>query len=195
MYLYDIALSYASEQERYVSRVYEFLKLHGLSVYFAPGNQEDITAENLVQVFYPIFHDQSMMIAAFVSKEYLKKDWTRQEVSIALTRSREEKRNCLIPICFGAARVPGMDPDIHYLNAEKSEAEIAYFLAEKVKRRKKEFAAATVPSEKSGVDGSRKDCTFSPVVHAGGDVYITQASEIKNSNIQCGQMRKHKKGK
>lgn len=125
-YQYDVAVSYASEQERYVSRVCKILEKENLEVFFAPNREEEFIGRDMITEFYDIYRYKSMYVACFVSEEYLKKDITMHEAKVATLREKEEKRNCLIPICWGNARLPGLDPDINFLNADRlREVEVA----------------------------------------------------------------------
>lgn len=186
MYKYDIALSYAGEQEAYVSDVRTLLELKGLSVYFAPAPdcQENLLGKNMLAEFYSIFHDQCLLMAAFVSAEYLQKRWTMEEAAIGRMRSREENRNCLIPVYFGDARLPDFDPNIGFRTADKPAAETAHYLAEAVRERKREIGA--------------KESAYTPtppvpdpapfpgrIVITGSNANVTVADSIANSNVQC----------
>lgn len=125
-YQYDVAISYASEQEQYVSRVYKILKMERISVFFAPNREEEFLGRDMITEFYEIYRYKSRYVACFISEEYLKKDITMHEAKTDLLRQKEEKRNCLIPVCWGTARLDGLDPDIHYLNGDRlREVEIA----------------------------------------------------------------------
>lgn len=183
MYKYDIALSYAGEQKAYVSRVCRILKMKGLSVFFADDQQEELTGIDMTTKFYDVFHNQCFLIAAFVSDEYLKKDITMHEATIGKMRSREEKRNCLIPVYFGEARLPDFNPDINYLSAKKPEAEVAYYLAAAVELHKKQVYSET--------EDGKKTCRSDIINHVNNTVnfygnsgQLIQAESIKDCNIQ-----------
>lgn len=129
-YTYDIAISYASEQERYVSRVCKILEKERIKAFFAPNREEEFVGRDMITEFYEIYRYKSMYVVCFISEEYLKKDITMHEAKTALLRQKEEKRNCLIPVCWGTAWLDGLDKDINYLNADRlREVEVA----EKVK--------------------------------------------------------------
>lgn len=127
---YDVAISYASEQEQYVRRVAKILEKENLVVFYAPNREEEFLGKDMIVEFYQIYRYDSMFVVSFISDEYLKKDFTMHEAKTALLREKEEKRNCLIPVClgnsWGDARVLGLDSDIHYLNGDRlKEVEVA----------------------------------------------------------------------
>lgn len=180
---YDIAISYASENRDYVARVVRILELEGFSVFFAEQNQEMLTASNLLETLYPIYKWDSLFIAAFISESYLKKDYTMQEASIALTRSREERRNCLIPICFGNARLPDLNPDIVYLSGEKKESETAYYIAQVVRGYRRNSGNAPSPNpDIPPVSKPPSGRTFSNFVMGDNATIIQSQGDI------CGQI-------
>ncbi len=123
---YDVAISYASEQTQYASRLADILKRQGLNVFFAPKEQSVIVGENMAGAFNDIFRKQSLLTVLLISEEYIGKDWTMQELSAALDRNNSVDYCCIIPITFGRARTPKLDPDIAYIDADQSNpAEVA----------------------------------------------------------------------
>jgi len=115
---YDVAISYASEQERTVSRVVSILKMDGFRVFFAPDRESEFTAEDMIAQFYRIYRYESRYVAAFVTEDYLRKDITMHEAKTAMLRRREEGRSCLIPIYFEKAMLPGLNPDINFIRGD-----------------------------------------------------------------------------
>lgn len=125
-YKYDVGISYASEQERYVTRVAKILEKENLRVFFAPNREEEFLGRDMITEFYDIYRYESMFVACFVSRDYLDKDITMHEAKTAMLREKEEKRNCLIPVYFGGSRLKELDPDIHFLDADRlREVEVA----------------------------------------------------------------------
>lgn len=117
-FVYDVAISYASEQERTVSRVVNILTAEGFKVFFAPNRESEYIADDMIARFYRIYRYESRYVAAFVTEEYLHKDITMHEAATAMLRQQEEGRNCLIPIYFERAVLPDLDPDIHYIRGD-----------------------------------------------------------------------------
>lgn len=123
---YDLAVSYAGEQEKLVSRVSKILETDGFKVFFAPEQESEFIAEDMITRFYRIYRYESRYVAAFVTEEYLRKDITMHEAATARLRRKAEGRNCLIPIYFGDVELPHLDLDIHYIRGDGlREVEIA----------------------------------------------------------------------
>jgi len=117
-FAYDVAISYAGEQERMVSRVASILEADRFKVFFAPDRESEYIAEDMIARFYRVYRYESRYVAAFVTEDYLRKDITMHEAATAMLRRREEGRNCLIPIYFGKAVLPRLDPDINYIRGD-----------------------------------------------------------------------------
>lgn len=117
-FTYDVAISYAGEQKEIASRVANILRADHFKVFFAPDRESEYIAEDMIAQFYRIYRYESRYVAAFVTEDYLRKDITMHEARTAMLRRQEEGRNCLIPIYFGKAALPRLDPDIHYIQAD-----------------------------------------------------------------------------
>lgn len=125
-FAYDVAISYASEQERTASRVVSILRADNFKVFFAPDRESKYIAEDMIAQFYRIYRYESRYVVAFVTEEYLRKDITMHEATTAMLRRKEEGCNRLIPIYFGDARLQHLDPDINYIRGDgQREVELA----------------------------------------------------------------------
>ena len=87
---YDVALSYAGEQERLVSRVAKLLEAEGLRIFFAPYRDDVFIGEDMYARFYQIYRYQSRYVAAFVTADYLRKEITMHEAATAMLRRRDD---------------------------------------------------------------------------------------------------------
>lgn len=129
-FLYDVALSYAGEQEKLVGDVAKILEAEGLKVFFAPDCSSAFLGENMLSQFYRIYRYESLYVAAFVTKNYVRKEITLHEATTAMLRRKEEGRSCLIPIRFDGAVLPRLDPDLNYLPGDGL---LAVELADKIR--------------------------------------------------------------
>ncbi len=81
----DFALSYAGEEEDIAGEVKSRLRERGYSVFFAAENQPYLVGENGESVFQEVFINAKQVIV-FISKNYMKKSWTRYEWDIIRKR-------------------------------------------------------------------------------------------------------------
>ena len=130
-YKYDVALSYASEQRDTVRRVKKILEADGLHVFYDETNGGELIAQDLYTRLYQVFRYESRYTAVFVSADYLRKDWTMEEADAAMFHNRDVGRNCIIPVCFGDADLPDLDPDIYRIHAD---GKTAVWIAEQIRR-------------------------------------------------------------
>lgn len=95
---FDVALSFATEDQKLVEQVYDYLRAEGLRVFFAPSleGQAVLSGKNQRQIFYQIFGWEARYAALFVSKNYLRREVPMEEARIALFK--REGSGTAIPI-------------------------------------------------------------------------------------------------
>lgn len=132
---FKIALSFATEEQKLVEKVYHYLKAENISVFFAPSLecQALLSGENQREVFYSIFGLKSEYVALFVSKNYIVKDVPMEEANIAF--SKHSSDGMVIPIYLDGAPLPPDMFDPRSTNYFKSNnpAAIASHLSAKIK--------------------------------------------------------------
>ncbi len=115
-YEYDIAFSYASEQEPFVLRVAKLLDEMGIKVFVKPFEEQRFLAKDLHRETYKIYALSCRFIACFISKEYWAKEIPRHEFSVGINRIKKEKRICMIPVMMDETRPASLDPSIVYID-------------------------------------------------------------------------------
>lgn len=67
---FEIALSYATEDQNLVEKVYHYLKAEQVNVFFAPSKEGQVflSGKNQREAFYSIFGKNARYVALFVSK-------------------------------------------------------------------------------------------------------------------------------
>lgn len=103
---FNIALSFATENQPLVETVYNYLKGQDFRVFFAPSQegQAFISGKNQRQVFYRIFGLEAEYAALFVSKEYVRKKVPMEEARIALIN--RVGKGTVIPIYLDGTPLP-----------------------------------------------------------------------------------------
>lgn len=126
---YDVAISYSGRQTPFVSRVSRLLKQEGFRVFFAPDCEEEFLAQDMILVFHEIYRRRCLYVAAFISEDYLKSDICMSEISSALLRSKDENRNCLIPVSMAdkplkdlleGHPIHALNSDIHHIDVHSA---------------------------------------------------------------------------
>lgn len=135
-YEFDIALSFATENQELVEKVYHYLRAYKLSVFFAPSDEAQpfLTGRNQSEAFYDVFAIKSKYVALFVSKFYVYKDIPQEEANIAFIAHGDSGR--VIPIYIDGTELPRSLINLKERNYFQSNnpAMIAKHLATKVKQ-------------------------------------------------------------
>lgn len=151
-YAYDVALSYATENEELVEKVYYYLKGEGLSVFFAPSREAQIvlSGKNQREIFYSIFGLKSEYVALFVSKNYIIKDTPMEEAQIAFAK---HDSGFVIPIYLDDSKLDKsiLDPKkINYFESNNA-AEIANHIASKINQAKESQKSKIIKNDTKNV--------------------------------------------
>ena len=132
-YEFDIALSYAGEQQAFVERVAEELDYRGIRVYFDKFDQANLWGTDLREHFANLFQHECRYCIVFSSQEYATKMWPSFEMQNAIERVMSDKRAYILPIKFDDTIVPGIPYTTGYLDARKfTPVEISQFAAQKL---------------------------------------------------------------
>ena len=161
-YKYTIALSFATEDQRIVEKVYHYLKAEKLSVFFAhaPECQIELSGKNQREVFYEIFGLNSEYVALFVSNNYINRDVPMEEASIAFAKHSSD--GSVIPIYLDGTPLPLniLNPKSTNYFKSNNPAAIASHLASKIKPTNyanKETFVSEEPDNVMNIKGNRAD--------------------------------------
>lgn len=130
-----IALSFATEQQDLVEKVYHYLKAEGINTFFAPSTEGQIllSGENQREIFYNIFGLNSEYVALFVSRNYVVREVPMEEARIAF--AKHGANASVIPVYVDGTSLPAelFDPkETNYFRSDNP-AEIAAHLASKIR--------------------------------------------------------------
>lgn len=135
-YKYDVALSFAGEQRKYVEEVAYYLKEHDIKVFYDYFERVKLWGQDLVTKLETIYSYESMYCAIFISSDYIKKDWTCHECAAAAQRmlkNRTKNVEYILPIKFDSTKVPGILETTAYVDANTfSPEDIGRMIREKV---------------------------------------------------------------
>ena len=134
-YRYDIALSYAKENEELVDAVYHYLKAENITAFFAPSPEAQtiLSGKNQREVFYRVFGIEAEYAALFVTKDYVAKKVPMEEAKIAFSKHSGDGK--VIPIYLDGTPLPRtlFDPNSTNYYCSSNEAEIASLLANRIR--------------------------------------------------------------
>lgn len=169
---FDIALSFATENQPLVDEVYHYLRAEGYNVFFAPSpeGQAFISGKNQNQIFYQIFGWDAEYVALFVTKDYIGKKVPMKEASIALTK--RAGNDTVIPIYLDGAELPTelFDPKQRNYYRSSNAVAIAAHLADRCRP----SASRTAPLSS----------TPQPIPQSAGGMYVSGNTAQKQAFIQ-----------
>jgi hypothetical protein len=132
---YDIALSFATENQELVEKVYYYLKAEKVNAFFAPSLEAQIflSGKNQSEAFYNIFGMEADYVALFVSKDYINKPTPMEEAGIAFGKHGND--GTVIPIYIDETSLPAdlFNPKKTNYFKSNNPVEIANHLVAKVK--------------------------------------------------------------
>jgi RES domain-containing protein len=113
---YIVALSFAGEQREYVQDVADYLRRHGVGVFFDAYELARLAGRDLETELKTIYGTQSSCTVVFVSDAYKRKQWAQLELRCALEASREGQA-ILVPVRLEDTDLAELPSTISYVNA------------------------------------------------------------------------------
>jgi hypothetical protein len=108
-YEYDIAISYAREDQRLAACIAENLRIMDASVFYDEYYENNYLGKSLSGVFKEIFGEKSRLVICLLDKVYQDKIWTTFEKECYLPRVRDAE---VIPILLDNTVFVGIPSDI-----------------------------------------------------------------------------------
>lgn len=130
---YDIVLSFAGEDRKYVERVAMNLRSHGVSVFYDTFEEAKLWGKDLAEHLDLVYRRSGDYCVVFISKHYAEKMWTRHERRSALARALEERREYILPARIDTTQLPGIPPTVGFIPiAKKRASSLAKLILEKL---------------------------------------------------------------
>ena len=121
-YKYDVALSFAGEDRKYVEEVALFLKKKNIAVFYDYFEEEALLGKNLISYLEEIYTNKSKYCVVFISQYYVQKEWTCYESAAAMVRllnSNMKQKEYLLPVKFDETKVSGVLSTIGFIDGKK----------------------------------------------------------------------------
>lgn len=149
-YKYDVAISYQNEIEDTAAKIADYLRRENLQVFFAPERQLEILSENLHEVLYDTYKNQSLIRLLLVSDLYLTSEWTQLEKRVSQAENPSDMKRRIVVDYTVNQELPKDLKKLVYIDGNKLyEDEIASLVSQRVKDLKNENEEQT-KSEKGG---------------------------------------------
>jgi hypothetical protein len=141
--VYDVALSFAGEDRKYVQKVANFLVRTGLRTFYDQHETIQLWGKNLYDHLNAVYSDKARFVVIFISKSYKAKLWTDHERRSAQARAFRERREYILPARFDSTKLPGIFETVGYVDLRTlSPNEFAELI-----RKKCDSTAAYTPAE------------------------------------------------
>lgn len=113
---YDVVLSFAGEDRKYVELTAKYLKSKGVKVFYDNYETVDLWGKDLYQHLDNIYQNKGKYAVIFISESYSKKLWTNHELKSAQARAFSENEEYILPARFDETEIPGIRKTVGYLS-------------------------------------------------------------------------------
>jgi tetratricopeptide (TPR) repeat protein len=129
---YDVAISYAGEDETLAKAIYRHLRARDVNAFFAPARTSYLWGKD-DREFERIYGPGSRFVMPLISADYARKEWTRLEFRAARREARNRKQESILPVRVDNTPLPGLRKKTVFLDSRRHSAkQIAAFLIEKL---------------------------------------------------------------
>ncbi len=138
-YEYDLVLSFAGEDRKVVERIYKILMREKIRVFYDKAEQASLWGKDLYQHLQSVYRDRARFCVVFISKNYVKKRWTKHELKQAQARAFNESIEYILPIRLDSTEVPGLNMTTGYVELGRGDvSSVVALLLDKLGRKKME---------------------------------------------------------
>jgi len=114
--MYQIGLSFAGEERKFVEEVAEHLRNNGIKVFYDNYEKIDLWGKDLYHHLNEVYKSKCEYCIIFISENYAKKLWTNHELKSAQARAFKENREYILPVRFDETKLPGLNDTVGYIS-------------------------------------------------------------------------------
>ncbi len=143
---YDVCLSFAGDDRRYVAAVAAALKRQGIRVFYDEYEEVALWGKDLYEHLHVVYSQLARYCVVFISKRYAEKLWTTHERRSAQERAFKEHSEYILPARFDGTRLPGLRDTIGYIDLTSRAPEVfAKLIVAKIGNRQRHDYFPPVP--------------------------------------------------
>lgn len=143
---YDVALSFAGEDRKYVEELANELRTRRVNVFYDRFEQLDLWGSDLAEHLGKVYSESAYFVVIFSSRHYATKAWPNHEKQFALGRHLKGQTGRILPVRLDPTEVPGIPPTLGYLDARSlTKSRLAELIVKKVEQ-------VRGPAQQSGED-------------------------------------------
>ncbi|WP_308552612.1 TIR domain-containing protein [uncultured Peptoniphilus sp.] len=130
-YEYDVALSFAGEDRKFVEDCAEILRALNINVFYDNYEKEVLLGKNLYSYLADVYQNKARFAVVFVSESYKKKRWTNHELEYITARKFTQDEEYLLPVKLDETELNEIPLTTGYLQGN-SPLEVAITIAKKI---------------------------------------------------------------
>jgi hypothetical protein len=132
---YEVVLSFAGEDRKYVDRVAEILRTNGVSLFYDDYEEATLWGKDLNEHLHKVYSGSARYCVMFISKHYAEKVWPTLERRSAFEKAVEAKDEYILPARFDDTEIPGLRKTVKYVDLRtKTPEELATLTLKKLGR-------------------------------------------------------------
>jgi hypothetical protein len=148
---YEVCLSFAGENRRYVQQVANLLRERGIRVFYDEYEKAELWGKDLYVHLDEVYRNAARHCVLFASKHYARKVWSNHERQSAQARALKEHREYVLPVRFDDTEIPGLRDTIGYIDLrDRTPKELADLIAKKVGKHSRSVYFPPVPDRLLG---------------------------------------------
>lgn len=120
---YDICLSFAGEDRKYVEAVAKELKDRGIRTFYDMYEEDHLWGKDLFEHLDYVYGQAARYCVMFISKHYARKVWTSHERKAAQERALKDHQEYILPARFDSTPLPGVRSTIGYVSVSNKTPE------------------------------------------------------------------------
>lgn len=128
---FDVAISVAGEDRKYAADLAGRLKAKGYSVFYDEDHRARLWGKSQIEI-ERIYGPSSRYVIPFISKHYVRKDWTRHEFGTAKREEKKRRGEFILPVRIDESRLVGLPDDVFFMDVQRDSMEnVASWFEEK----------------------------------------------------------------
>jgi hypothetical protein len=132
---FDVVISFGGPDRSVAEAIRDGLVEAGLSVFYDNDFQHQLLGEDLAILLQDIYFARSRYAVTVLSRAFVESEWAGNwEWRAVLARMNKQREGYLLPYFLERIEIPGLNPTIGYLSAEKyTPADFAKIVARKIR--------------------------------------------------------------
>ncbi len=113
---YDVALSFAGEDRKYVEQVAQILIDNEIKVFYDKFEEVDLWGKDLAIHFDFVYRNAARYCVPFISENYKNKIWTNHEIKTSISRAIQTNEEYILPARFDDTEIDGIRPTLGFID-------------------------------------------------------------------------------